>query len=181
MNPPMRLASIATVTLGLAVIAWPLAWAPAWTYALAGLGGLAVLAAARWRRGPALAVTVAVITCAASTAGVAVMAAEGLLVLGYLLLADLPAGLPGLSGPGRWLRRQLPLLAAGLVAAGAVLAAFAVHQASTAGLTVAGLAAAVAAYLIALPRRELRARAVDTADGTAQARGNNDSMETRDD
>jgi hypothetical protein len=62
-----------------------------------------------------------------------------------------------------------------------VLAAFAVHQASTAGLTVAGLAAAVAAYQIALPRRELRARAVDTADGTAQARGNNDSMETQDD
>ncbi|MGD0063040.1 MAG: hypothetical protein ABSB76_06335 [Streptosporangiaceae bacterium] len=164
MNPrePMRLASIATVTLGLLAVAWPLAWAPPWTYALAGLGGLAVLAAARWRRGPALAVTVAVITCAASAAGVAVMAAEGLFVLGYLLLADLPAGLPGipgLPGPGRWLRGQLPLLVAGLIAAGAVLAAFAVHQASTVWLTGAGLAAAVAAYLIALPsRRQRRSR-----------------------
>jgi hypothetical protein len=107
-------------------------------------------------------VTVAVITCAASAAGVAVMAAEGLFVLGYLLLADLPAGLPGipgLPGPGRWLRGQLPLLVAGLIAAGAVLAAFAVHQASTVWLTGAGLAAAVAAYLIALPsRRQRRSR-----------------------
>ncbi len=153
---PMRLASIATVTLGLLAVAWPLAWAPAWTYALAGLGVLAVLAAARWRRGHALAVTAAVITCAASAAGVAALAAEGLFVLGYLLLADLP---PGLPGPGPWLRGQLPLLVAGLIAAGAVLAAFAVHQASTAWLTGAGLAAAVGAYLIALPsRRQRRSR-----------------------
>jgi len=164
MNPKtsMRAATIATVALGLLVIAWPLAWAPAWTYALAALGGLAVLAAARWRRrpvrpanpgnpiSPALAVTAAIISCAVSSAGVAVLAAEGLFILGYLLLADLPAGLPG---PGRWLRGQLPLLVAGLITGGAVLAAFAVHQASTAWLTAAGLAAAAVAYLIALPSR----------------------------
>jgi hypothetical protein len=155
----MRAATIATVALGLLVIAWPLAWAPAWTYALAALGGLAVLATARWRRrparpanpgSPALAVTAAIISCAASSAGVAVLAAEGLFILGYLLLADLPAGLPG---PGRWLRGQLPLLVAGLITGGAVLAAFAVHQASTAWLAAAGLAAAAGAYLIALPSR----------------------------
>ena len=151
---PMRLVNIATVALGLLTVAWPVAWAPSWTYPLAGLGGLAVLAAARWRRGPALAVTAAIISCAASAAGIAVLAAEGLFILGYLLVAGLPAGLPR---PGRWLRGQLPLLVAGLIAAGAVLAAFAVQQAGTAWLTVAGLAAAVAAYLIALPvlrRRE---------------------------
>jgi hypothetical protein len=130
----MRLVNIATVALGLLTVAWPVAWAPPWTYPLAGLGGLAVLAAARWLRGPALAVTAAIISCAASAAGIAVLAAEGLFILGYLLVAGLPAGLPR---PGRWLRGQLPLVA-GLIAAGAVLAAF-------------------AAYLIALPvlrRRE---------------------------
>jgi hypothetical protein len=146
----MRAATIATVALGLLVIAWPLAWAPAWTYALAALGGLAVLATTRWLLSPALAVTAAIISCAASSAGVAVLAAEGLFILGYLLLADLPADLPG---PGRWLRGQLPLLVAGLITGGAVLAAFAVHQASTAWLTAAGLAAAAVAYLIALPSR----------------------------
>jgi hypothetical protein len=152
---PMRLVNIATVALGLLTVAWPVAWAPPWTYPLAGLGGLAVLAAARWRRGPALAVTAAIISCAASAAGIAVLAAEGLFILGYLLVAGLPAGLPR---PGRWLRGQLPLLVAGLIAAGAVLAAFAVQQASTAWLTVAGLAAAVAAYLIALPVLRLPGR-----------------------
>jgi hypothetical protein len=40
---------------------------------------------------------------------------------------------------------------AGLIAAGAVLGALDLHQADSAWLTVAGLAAAVAAYLIALP------------------------------
>nr|MDQ2812520.1 hypothetical protein [Actinomycetota bacterium] len=55
--------------------------------------------------------------------------------------------------PARWLRSQLPMLVAGLLAGGAVLAAFAVHQASSAWLTLAGLAAAVAAYLLALPSR----------------------------
>lgn len=147
---PMRAATLATVALGLLVVAWPLAWAPAWTYALAILGGLAVLATTRWPRSPALAVTPAIISCAASSAGVAVLAAEGLFILGYLLLADLPAGLPG---PGRWLRHQLPLLVAGLITGGAVLAAFAVHQTSTAWLTAAGLAAVAVAYLIALPSR----------------------------
>ncbi len=173
----MRAATIATLALGLLVTAWPLAWAPAWTYALAGLGGLAVLAATRWPRSPAnptrptrlaspaLAVTPAIISCAASSAGVAVLAAEGLFILGYLLLADLPAGLPG---PGRWLRGQLPLLVAGLITGGAVLAAFAVHQTSTAWLTAAGLAAVAVAYLIALPSR--RSDSSRTSDVDVQRR-----------
>jgi hypothetical protein len=155
-----RRAGLAPVMLGLLTVAWPLAWAPGWTYGLAGLGALAVLAAARWRGGAALAVATAVIACAASAAGLAVLAAQGLFILGYLLLVDLP------PSPGRWLRGQLPLLAAGLVATGAVLArfavlaTFAVRQPSTAWLAGAGLAAAVAAYLIALPspRRHERRR-----------------------
>jgi hypothetical protein len=147
-----RILSVATAVLGLLTVAWPLAWAPAWTYLVAGLGTLAVLAAAltRWPRGPVLTVAAAVICCALSTAGAAVLAAEGLFILAYLLAADAP---PGLARPAPWLRRQAVLLAAGLIAAGAVLAMDAVHLAASAWITVAGLAAAVAAYLVALPPR----------------------------
>jgi hypothetical protein len=147
-----RMLSRAAVVLGLLTVAWPAAWAPPWTYPVAGLGALAVLAAARlrWRRGPLLAVAAAVVTCAFSTAGAAVLAAEGLFILAYLLAADAP---PGLARPVPWLRRQAPLLLAGLIAAGAVLAMVAVHLAASAWITIAGLAAAVAAYLIALPAR----------------------------
>lgn len=141
-------------SLGLLAVAWPLAWAPAWTYPVAGLAALAVLAAAvlRWRPGPALAVAAAVISCAVCTAGAVVLAAEGLFILAYLLAADAPSGL---GRPGPWLRHQTSLLVAGLIAGGAVLAMDAVHLAASAWITVAGLGAAVAAYLIALqaPRR----------------------------
>jgi hypothetical protein len=142
----------ATVALGLLTVAWPLAWAPAWTYPVAGLGALAVLAAAalRWPRGPVLAVTSAVISCAVSTAGAAMLAAESLLILAYLIAADAPRGL---ARPAPWLRRQAVPLVAGLIAAGAVLAMDAVHLAASSWITVAGLGAAVAAYLIALPAR----------------------------
>jgi hypothetical protein len=68
-------------------------------------------------------------------------------ILGYLLAADAP---PSLVGPGRWLRRQAVLLMAGLIATGTVLAAYAIRPAGSAWLTLAGLAASVAAYLTAL-------------------------------
>jgi hypothetical protein len=152
-----------SVALGLLTVAWPLAWASAGAYAVAVAGALVVLgaAAADWRGGPALAVAAAIAVCAFSRAGTAVLAAEGLFILCYLIAADAPRGLnpsapgagPGSSAPwGRWLRHQVRLGVAGLIGSGAVLAALALHQTSTAWLTVAGLAAAVAAYLIALPR-----------------------------
>jgi hypothetical protein len=142
----------AAAALGLLTVAWPLPWAPPWTYLVAGLGAIAALAAAflRWRRGPALAVAAAIVSSAFSSAGVAVLAAEGLFILAYLIAADAPATL---TQPGLWLRRQAVLVVAGLIATGAVLAAYAVHQSASAWLTVAGLVAAVAAYLIALPKR----------------------------
>jgi len=143
--PP--LAGLAAV-LGLLTVAWPLAWAPAWTYPVAGLGAVAALAGLRWRRGPVLAVAAGVVTCAVSTAGAAVLTAEGLFILCYLLAAGAPPG-----RPAQWLRRQAVLLVAGLIATGAVLAMDAVHLGASVWITVAGLAAAVAAYLIALPRR----------------------------
>jgi hypothetical protein len=140
----------AAAALGLLTLAWPLAWAPGWAYALAVLGAAAVLAAAfaGWRRGSALAVAAAILACAFSRAGTAVLTAEGLLILAYLLAADAPAGL---TRPGPWLRRQLRLVIAGVIAAAAVLAALALRPAPSAWLTAAGLAAAAGAYLIALP------------------------------
>ena len=147
----------AAAALGLLVVAWPLAWSPGWAYVVAVLGAAAVLAAAfaGWRPRRPEPVPAAVLACAFSRAGTAVLAAEGLFILGYLIAADAPpgrsAGLPG-ARLARWLRQQARLVVAGLVGSGAVLAALALHQASGAWLTVAGLAAAVAAYLIALPR-----------------------------
>jgi hypothetical protein len=152
--------SVLAMALGLLTVAWPLAWAPAWTFSLAGVAAASVVAAAvlRWPPGPGLAVAAAVVSCAFSAAGVAVLAAEGLFILGYLLAVDAPTGL---VAPGRWLRRQAPLLVAGLITAGAALAAYAVRPPASAWLALAGLAAAVAAYLAALPswrRGRLRPR-----------------------
>jgi hypothetical protein len=120
---PTHLTKGAALALGLLTIAWPLAWSPAWTYLVAGLGAAAVLAAAflSWRPGPALAVAAAVVSCAA---------------------AEVPLG--------AWARGQVPLVVAGVLAGAAVLAAFAVRPSGSAWLALAGLAAAVAAYLVAL-------------------------------
>jgi hypothetical protein len=166
---PVSLTRGVTVALGLLTVAWPLAWAPGLAYAVAVAGALAVLGAALagWRHGPALAVAAAIASSAFSRAGTAVLAAEGLFILCYLIAADAPPGLtprtpttpttpttprsPG-ARPARWLRHQVRLAVAGLIGSGAVLAALALHRESGAWLTAAGLAAAVAAYLIALPR-----------------------------
>jgi len=150
-----RASGAVAAALGMLVVAWPLAWAPAWAYAAAGAGAVAVLGAAfapgeRGRGWPAIAVAAAVASCAFSRAGTAALAAEGLFILAYLLAADAPAGL---TRPGRWLRLQAPPGIGGLIGTGAVLAALTLRRTDSAWLTVAGLAAAVAAYLVALPAR----------------------------
>ena len=139
-----------TVALGLLTVAWPLVRGPSWVYLMASLGAAAVLAGAilRWRRGPGLAVAAAIMSCAFSDAGVPCWPPKGSFILGYLLAVGAP---PGLTVPGRWLRRQAGLLVAGLIATGAVLAAYAVHPADSVWLAFGGLAATVAAYLTALP------------------------------
>jgi hypothetical protein len=144
----------ASLALGLLTVAWPLAWAPAWAYPVAIAGAAAALAAAftGWRQGAALAVAAAIAAAAFSRAGTAVLAAEGVFILAYLITAEAP---PGLSRPATWLRHQVRLGVAGLIASGAVLAALARHQPNAAWLSLAGLTAAVAAYLIALPRRRV--------------------------
>jgi hypothetical protein len=148
--PRVPLMSGVSLGLGLLTVAWPLAWAPGWAYVVAGAGGAAALATALtgWRPGPALAVAAAIFSCAFSRAGTPVLTAEGLFILAYLLASGAPAGL---TRPGQWLRHQARLCAAGVIASGAVLGALALHPGTSAWLTVAGLLAVVAAYLIALP------------------------------
>ena len=140
--------SFTAIAVGLLTVAWPLAWAPAWASVVSAAGALAVLAGVflRWRPAPAVAATTAIASAAISHAGTAALAAEGLFILGYLLIADAPQ-----VRPSRWLRSQLRPYVAGLIASGAVLAALCLHPASSPWLAVAGLAAAVAAYIAALP------------------------------
>ncbi len=156
-----RATGAVAAALGMLVLAWPLAWAPAWAFVAAGGGAVAVLGAAltpgeRGRGWPAIAVAAAVVSCAYSRAGTAALAAEGVFILAYLLATGAPAGL---ARPGRWLRLQAFPVLGGLIGTGAVLAALTLHRTASAWLTVAGLAAAVVAYLIALPSaRKARSR-----------------------
>jgi hypothetical protein len=156
----------AALALGLLVAAWPAAWAlwtswePAWAWAGAVIGAVAAgVAAAGWWR-PAATVTVAAAAgqCAAGRLPAAALAAEGLFVLGYLILASAPGGMDRRLAL-RWLRRQAPSGIAGLVAAGAVLAVLApraLRPPASPWFVLAGLAAAVAAYFAALPLRPRR-------------------------
>ncbi len=119
---------------------------------LAGPDVATVLAAAIRAGGtdPPCPVTAAIVSCAFSGAGVITLAAEGLFILGDLLAAD---ALAAMARPGEWLRHPIPLFVAGLIATGSVPATYAVRPPAEAWLAVAGLAAAVAACLIALPPR----------------------------
>jgi hypothetical protein len=108
--------------------------------------------AGRWRVAGTLAAAVAVAESAAGQPGLAVLAGEGLLILGYLLLVDAPPAMPG-AVTMRWLWLQLPIAAWGTLTAAVVLVVLAVPVPVNAWLLVAGAGAAVAATVIALPRR----------------------------
>jgi hypothetical protein len=177
------------IVLGLLAVGWPIGWAPDWGIAcvLGGLGVAAVLGVATGRQWAiSVTVTAAVALSTFSHAGSAALAAEGMFILAYLLLADaapiawavasgVAAGVVA-SGPvasrpvasgvvAGGLRRQVPMLAAGAVAAGVVLVVLALPLPESAGLglTVGGLAAVVVAYRVALPvqRRYRRRTRVD--------------------
>ncbi len=134
---------------GLLMLIVPALAAPPQALVLTGAGALLVGASVlgrfrRWTAAGTLAAVVPVIQCAAWPPGSVLLAAEGLLILGYLLLLDGPVSLP-------WLRSQVRYAVAGLLGAGVVLAALAVPSATSVWLVLAGLGAAVAAYLIAVP------------------------------
>jgi len=149
--------TVATASLGTAMIVVP-------AFSLTGrsqvltIAGLLLVAAslatplARWPGFATLAAVAAVAGSAVGHPGIAALAAEGLLILGYLLLVDAPHAMTA-AVTVRWLRLQLPAAVWGAVTAATVLVVLAVPVPVSAWLLVAGAAAAVAAALLALPRR----------------------------
>lgn len=107
---------------------------------------------ARWRFVGTLAAAAAVAEAALTRPDLAVLAWEGLLILGYLLLVDAPRRMSW-TLTAHWLWRQLPLAVWGVFTAAIVLVMLAVRVPVSAWLLVAGAGAAVAAAVIALPRR----------------------------
>lgn len=136
----------ARLVLGLVVVGLPSALAPPWTIAIASIGAVAVVAAvvavAAWRperrhAAVSLAVGAAIVTCAFSHAGIPALAAEGVLILAYVLASNSVF-------PNR-------LLIAGVAATLIVAGALTVHPGASAWLTGTGLLAAVAAFVFAVP------------------------------
>ncbi len=131
------------------IIGWPQRGAAAGRRVAAAIRARAWIPA-RAAAGTVVAVAV-IIECAASRLDTVAMAGEGLLLLGFLLLLGRPAGLAG--GTTRaWLRLRLPAVLGAVAATGIVLAALAAVPGSSPWLALGGLAAAVAAYLVAAPR-----------------------------
>jgi hypothetical protein len=152
----------ARACLGTAMIILPALSLPGRYQALTVAGLLLVAASlarplARWPWIGTLAAVAAVAVSALAHPGTALLAGEGLLILGYVLLADAPAAMPGRVA-ARWLRLQAPAAAWAVLASAAVLAALSVRVTTSVWLVVAGAGAAVAATLIALPRRSRQPR-----------------------
>ncbi len=147
----------AAAVLGLLMLAVPALSSPAQALAVTGAGVLLVTASLMTRSGwraPAgtLAAGVAVIQCAVWRPGTLGLAAEGLLIAGYLILLGGPRR-AGRAVTIRWLQGQLPSGIAALTAVGVVTTMLAVPAATSPWIFLTGLAAAVAAYQMALPRR----------------------------
>lgn len=147
---------VATGSLGAAMVILPALGMPGQDLALTAAALVLVVASliaplAGWRWTGGLAAFAAVLQSVLAQPGTAVMAVQGLLILGYLTLLDAPRELPGPAG-GRWLRQQAPAMAWGAAASASVLAALMVSVPVSAWLVVAGMAAAVAATAIAFSR-----------------------------
>jgi hypothetical protein len=112
---------------------------------------------AKWRIVGTLAAGAAVTEAALTRPDLAVLAWEGLLILGYLLLVDTPRTMP-VAVTAHWLWRQLPLAVWGVFTAAVVLVVLAIPVPVSAWLLAAGAAAAVVAVVIALPRRPAQPR-----------------------
>jgi len=106
----------------------------------------------RWQGAATLAAVAAVGSAALGEPGTATLAVEGVLILGYLLLTDAPDAMPWRVAV-RWLRLQVPATAFALLAVAAILLMLVVPVPVSAWLVVAGAGAAVAAVVLALPRR----------------------------
>lgn len=185
-RPWLRAAVLLT---GVVLIVVPVAAEPVWAY-LIGAAGLAAAFTApvtalirRWvtARRPALGrwfppahwagpgtliATAAIAECAVSRLNAAALAAEGLLLLGYLLLLDAPTGARW-TATAQWLGTRFRAVLAGVMATGLVLAGLAAAPSSvTSWFLLAGVAAAMVAYLVAVPRHhDQTAQAGDSAPG----------------
>jgi hypothetical protein len=154
-----RVWEVAIVLAGAAMIAVPVVSAPA-SGVLPAVGAVLVSASVtppfrRWRGTGTLAAVTAVAACALARPAVAVLVAEGLVILGYLLLLDGPRGAPlSAAALRRWLRQQAGTVCWAVATSAAVLVTLAVAVPASAWLVVAGTAAAVAAAVIALPRKQ---------------------------
>jgi hypothetical protein len=154
--------AVATACLGAAMIVLPALALPARGQVLT-VAGLALVAASlagplgRWNGFGTLAAAAAVVGSVLGRPGTAALAAEGLLILGYLLLTDAPAAMPARVA-ARWLLRQLPAVAWAVLASAAVLLVLGIRVPVSAWLVAAGAGAAVAATVIALPRRSRQPR-----------------------
>ena len=141
--------------VGMILLPTPHLTGRSWALVAVGLALVAVSLAvplARWRIVGTLAAAAAVTEAVLTRPDLAVLAWEGLLILGYLLLVDAPRGMSGRMA-ARWLWRQLPLAVWGVFTAAVVLLVLAIRVPVSAWLLVAGAGAAVAAVVIALPRR----------------------------
>jgi hypothetical protein len=149
---------MAIVLAGAAMIVVPAVSAPA-SGVLVAAGAVLVAASVtppfrRWRGTGTAAAVSAVAACALARPTVAVLAAEGLVVLAYLLLLDGPRGAPlSAAALRRWLRQQASTACWAVATSAAVLVTLVVRVPVSAWLVVAGTAAAVAAAVIALPRK----------------------------
>jgi hypothetical protein len=153
---------VATACLGTAMIILPALSLPGRGQVLTVAGLLLVAASLAGqlaqRPGTAtLAAVAAVVGSALGRPGTAVLAAEGLLILGYLLLTDAPAAMPGRAAV-RWLRLQVPAAVWAVLTSAAVLLVLGVAVPVSAWLVVAGAGSAVAATVVALPRRSRQPR-----------------------
>jgi hypothetical protein len=147
-----------TALAGVALVGIPSVAEPHWARAAAIAGLIAVAAALRprWAAAGMAAAAAAIAQCAVSSLNDAALAGEGLLLLAYLLLLDVPEGLQT-AAARKWLRLRTPAALAGLAVVVVVLAALAVTPSASAWIAIAGLAAAAIAYLTAMPRRADRA------------------------
>jgi hypothetical protein len=143
--------------LGVAMVVLPAFSLPGRAQVLTVAGLLLVVAnlaspLTRWPGMATLAAVAAVAAAAIGEPGTATLAAEGLLILGYLLLTDAPDAMR-LRVAVRWLLLQAPAIAWAVLATATILVMLVVPVPVSAWLVVAGAGAAVAATVLALPRR----------------------------
>jgi hypothetical protein len=165
---------VGMVILGAAMLGTAVGLVPAaWPGAAAGVIALGLAAGGRWPAAPTVAACAAVVSTgigiAAGSAPMIGVAAEGALVLAYLLAADLAdARLTG--GTRRRVSSGVPVLAAGAAAATACAIAASVDVPASPWLTMIGVVAAGAALITASGSLPIGARGQGRGERVKRAR-----------